>query len=77
MDTITFITVLVGFIAIIGSNLGLFLWNRAESRADMRALETSTSALLKAISEEIKDFHGRLCSLEAHRVGLYSEKKEN
>jgi len=42
----------------------LFLWSRAESRADYRHLEESVNANLIAIREEIKDFHGRLCAIE-------------
>jgi len=45
----------------------LFLWNRAESRADYRHLETSVNANLKAIQDEMKDFHGRLCKIEEAR----------
>jgi len=76
MDMITFVTVLVGFIAIIGSNIGLFLWNRSESRSDMRAMESRTFSLLEGINKEIKDFHGRLCSLEARWHRVPEEKKE-
>lgn len=43
----------------------LFLWNRAESRSDIRHMDT----LLRAIQEEIKDFHGRLCKIESERKG--------
>lgn len=45
----------------------LFLWSRAESRADYRHLEN----LIRAIQEEIKDFHGRLCAIEER----YRDKK--
>ncbi len=38
----------------------MFLWNRSESNADRREL----TSVVKAIQEEIKDFHGRLCVLE-------------
>lgn len=38
----------------------LFLWNRSESRSDMRHMDT----LIRAIHEEMKDFHARLCILE-------------
>ena len=77
MDTLTFVTVLVGFVAVVGSNIGLFLWSRGESRADIRALETSTGALIAAINQERKDFHGRLCAIEAQRHGITLDKKEN
>jgi hypothetical protein len=39
---------------------GLFIWNRTESRADVRHIE----ALIRSIQEEMKDFHGRLCAIE-------------
>lgn len=39
---------------------GLWIWNRAENRADYRHIE----ALIRSIQEEIKDFHGRLCAIE-------------
>lgn len=48
-------------LAIIGSNIALFLWARTESRADYR----ESRNLIDAIHKEMKDFHGRLCSLEA------------
>jgi len=58
-------------LTIIGSNIGLILWARSESRSDYRHLESKTLELIqgikddvKAIHLEIKDFHGRLCSLE-------------
>lgn len=39
---------------------GLFLWSRAEARADSRQVID----LISAINQEIKDFHGRLCAIE-------------
>jgi hypothetical protein len=42
------------------SNAALILWFRSESKADWRHCD----ALIKAIHEEIKDFHGRLCAIE-------------
>lgn len=38
----------------------LWLWNRAESRADNRHI----LSLIEAIKDEMKDFHGRLCAIE-------------
>lgn len=70
--------------------VGLFIWNRTESRNDMRNLETKlesnrnltiemykdsqnfrseTRDLISAIHEEIKDFHGRLCTIEERNKG--------
>jgi hypothetical protein len=40
--------------------LTLWLWNRAESRNDNRSI----MALISAIQTEMKDFHGRLCTIE-------------
>lgn len=60
MDWTQFILLFVG----LG---GLFLWNRAESRADIRHMDAklqSNTNLIIAIHEEIKDFHGRLCAIE-------------
>jgi len=45
----------------------LFLWNRAESRADIRHMDSkleSTRELVRAIHDEMKDFHNRLCIIE-------------
>lgn len=56
----------------------LWLWNRAESRADMRHMDSKfdaqrnlffemqkeTQRLISAIHLEMKDFHHRLCSIE-------------
>lgn len=48
----------------------LFLWNRAESRADSRHTDSrleSTRELVRAIHDEMKDFHYRLCKIEEQR----------
>lgn len=53
---------------------GLFIWNRAESRADSRHYDAQlkqfnerTEALISAIKDEMRDFHGRLCAIEERR----------
>ena len=49
---------------------GLFIWNRTESRADIRHLDAKIDAirdLTHAIHLEIQDFHNRLCSIEEKR----------
>lgn len=51
-------------LAIVGSNIVLFLWVRTESRSDHRALEAWTKEMLTSIHQEMKDFHGRLCAIE-------------
>ncbi len=45
------------------ANAGLIIWFRAESRADWRHMDNQ----VKAIHEEMKDFHGRLCRIEEAR----------
>lgn len=69
MDWTQFIIMFLGMI-------GLFAWNRAEARTDARhmdskieAWKTETLALMNAIKEEMKDFHGRLCAIEEKRRG--------
>lgn len=46
------------------ANAGLILWMRSESRSDWRRMDAKLDASLKAIHEEIKDFHTRLCIIE-------------
>ena len=46
------------------ANAGLIAWFRAESRADWRHMDNKLDTTIKAIQEEMKDFHGRLCSIE-------------
>lgn len=53
MDWTQFVIFFVGI-------FGLFIWNRTESRNDMRCMMN----ILDAIQKEMKDFHGRLCMLE-------------
>ena len=46
---------------------GLFIWNRTESRNDWRHMDAkmeSTRELVRAIHDEMKDFHTRLCVIE-------------
>lgn len=53
---------------------GLFIWNRAEARADARHMDAKldshralVTSLLEGIKQEMKDFHGRLCAIEEKR----------
>lgn len=57
MDWTQFTTFMIANIVF---TLTLWLWNRAESRNDMRAMLT----LVTAIQSEMKDFHGRLCAID-------------
>ena len=63
MDWIQFALMIISFI-------GLFVWNRTESRSDMRHMDAKLEAnrnLIMAIHQEIKDFHGRLCAIEERK----------
>ena len=46
------------------ANASLIVWCRAESCADWRHMDNKLEAALKGIRDEMKDFHGRLISLE-------------
>lgn len=66
-ETIAIATVLGVFIANASLVIPLFLWNRSESRADMRHMDAkleSTRELVRAIYDESKDFHNRLIAIE-------------
>ena len=69
------------FSIFVASIMGLFFWNRSEGRADIRHMDAkleSTRELVRAIHDEIKDFHlklalqdqefkNRLCNIEEAR----------
>jgi hypothetical protein len=60
----------VQFIIFFISVFGLFLWNRAESRADNRHMDTKLESMRNlnmAIHEEMRDFHSRLLEIEKKR----------
>lgn len=74
MDWIQFAILFITFV-------GLFIWNRTESRADSRHMDAKLESnrnlsmqihkenqqVISAIYQEMKDFHGRLCSIEERR----------
>lgn len=46
---------------------GLFIWNKTESRADIRRMDNEIDAIWQltyAIRAEMKDLHTRLCVIE-------------
>jgi hypothetical protein len=64
VETSQILTLILGNAAVI---IPLFLWNRSESRADIRHMDTkleSTRELVRAIYDESKDFHSRLIAIE-------------
>jgi hypothetical protein len=57
---------------------GLFIWNRSESRADIRNVETkleSNRQLTLELLRESKDFHARLYALEQKYINWKMEQK--
>ena len=55
---------------------GLFAWNRAEANSDRR----ESHNLIRAIQEEMKDFHGKLerqdAEFKAHMLYIHKGTKE-
>lgn len=47
-------------LTVVGANLAMFMWSRSEARHD----QSEMRLILKAIQDEMKDFHGRLCQIE-------------
>ena len=52
----------------------IVLWNRSEANSDRREFNKETKELrrdlieaVRSIDKEMKDFHGRLCSIEENR----------
>lgn len=72
INEITAIIVFLGvFIANTAMIISLFLWNRAEARANARHTEAqldSTRELVRAIQAEMKDFHERLLAIEENNL---------
>ncbi len=57
MDWTQFVTFIIANMIF---TLSLWFWSRSESNNDRRDI----MQLIRAIHEEIKDFHGRLCTIE-------------
>ena len=72
---------LIPILSLFLANAGLIVWFRSESRNDWRHMDAkmdannqNTQENLKAIRDEIKDFHGRLCAIEERRVAGLKNK---
>jgi hypothetical protein len=46
------------------ANAGLIIWFRAESRSDWRHMDNKLDNSMKAIQQEMKDFHDRLIEIQ-------------
>lgn len=75
----------IQFTIFIGSTLGLFFWNRSESRSDIRQMDSKLDHYMSAIREDVKailqeskDFHGRLerqdAEFKAHMMYYHEER---
>lgn len=71
MDNLQFVILILSLLSVAIANIGLVLWFRSESRNDWKHMDTKVDLILKGITEEIraiqqeiKDFHGRLCIIE-------------
>ncbi len=60
MDLTVILTGVGTAIAIIGANVALIAW----LRADMKAFEIEVRGWREDINKEMKDFHGKLCALD-------------
>lgn len=52
------------------TTLGMFFWNRSESRSDIRHMDNKIDAireLVHAIHNEMQDFHSKLCAIEERK----------
>lgn len=64
MDTTQIFTIALTLILVVGSNITMFLWSRSESRADQAEIRD----LVRAIQQDVRDFHGRLCAIEERKT---------
>lgn len=60
MDLTVILTGIGTVVAVIGANIALISW----LRADMKAFENEIRGWKEAINKEIKDFHGKLCEID-------------
>lgn len=58
-------------LTIFGGNLAMFLWATRQARSDYLHLDKKmedhrkeVNQIIKAIQQEMKDFHDRLCAIE-------------
>ena len=54
-------------LTILGVTGALFFWATSEARADRREIHAEFSTFRDAWMAETKDFHNRLCKIEADR----------
>lgn len=65
MDLTLTVTIAATGVAVVGSNIALISW----LRSDMKSFESKVDGWKDEIHKEMKDFHGRLCTIEEkHRA---------
>ena len=71
MDLTVILTGVGTIITVIGSNIALISWLRAdmksfeqEMRSDMKSFANEVRGWKEEINKEMKDFHGKLCAIE-------------
>ena len=67
MDWTTLIGIIGGYLGIVfsvaGLNFALFSW----MRSDMKEFESEIRSWKDEINKEMRDFHGRMCTLEERK----------
>jgi len=87
MDVGIVLTAAGTVVAVVGSNIALISWLRAdmksfetEIRSDMKSFETKVDGWKEEIQKESKDFHGRLerqdAEFKAHLMHFYEERSK-
>jgi hypothetical protein len=56
----------IQLITVVGANLAMFMWARTEARHD----QSEMRMMMKAMQDEMKDFHARLVSIEERAKGI-------
>ena len=64
MENTLLVTIAAIVLANIGTTIGLFMWATTHAAAATQNHRSDTTAILRAIQDEMKDFHGRLCAIE-------------
>lgn len=70
------IEVLTMIITTASINIGLISWLRSDMKSFEVRMESWMSEFKRDISNEMRDFHGRLCSLEARYFDDRMKKKD-
>jgi hypothetical protein len=70
MDLISVLTIIAIAVTNIGTTITLFIWSSSHATNLNQAHREETNSILRAIQDEMKDFHGRLCAIEERKKGV-------